>query len=80
MPYFVITSDEDGGHVQQMSEDELLQALNPDPDVCLGALECSNAQANVAEPEVNYWGESYLIIKGEIVVPREEQVVTRIVV
>ena len=80
MPYFVITSDEDGGRVQQMSRDELVKALNPDEHdyVELGFSE--NALTSITEPEVNYWGHSFLIIKGEIVVPEVETIVTRVIV
>ena len=77
--YFVITSDEDGGHIRQMSKDELEEAVNPggvlyiDPDY-------PKALINIPADDINYWGYHFLIIKGEIVVPQTKQVVTRVIV
>ena len=79
MPYFVITSDEDGGHVRQMSRDEVVEALNPGGSLYVEP-DYPKALTSITEPEINYWGHSFLIIKGEIVVPQIEQVVTRIIV
>lgn len=80
MLYFVITSDEDGGHVRQMSKDELEKALNQDE---MGRVELgfsTDALTSISEPEINYWGHNFLIIRGEIVVPKTEKVVTRTII
>ena len=79
MAYFVITCDEDGGHVHQMSRDELEEALNPGGSLYIEP-GCHEALTEITEPDINYWGYSFLIIKGEIAVPKTKKVVTRTVI
>ena len=32
----------------------------------------------IGERDMNYWGNGILIIKGEVVVPRKEEIVTKL--
>lgn len=77
--YFIISNSGGDTYVQQMSEDELLKALNPDKHGDT-ELDFSKALASVAKADTNYWGDGFLIIKGEIIVPTAKQVVTQIVI
>ena len=79
MMYFVISNSDGDTYVRQMGEDELLKELNPDAcgDVILDSAEVLRS---LAEVDTNCWGGKFLIIRGEIVVPREEQVVTRVTI
>lgn len=77
MKYFVISNSNGDTYIQQMSEAELLKALTPIGDDAL--FDFSKALSSLSAMDTNYWGDGFLIIEGEIVVPRAKQVVTQIV-
>ena len=81
MPYFMIRCDEDGTTVEQMTADALIQAITPDSD---GVTEYGKNLVfldHIPRSDKGYWMEgdehAMLIIKGEIVVPRTVEVVTK---
>ena len=70
--YFVIHNSDGDTNVEKVSKSELEERLkenwygeNPEflNDI-------------PKERDTNYWGESYLIIKGQIATPKQKQVVT----
>ena len=68
--YFLISNSDGDTHVEPLSEKELLKRLNDENGIdFLSELP--------KEMDTNYWGEGVLIIKGEVVVPKEETVVTK---
>lgn len=74
--YFLITNSDGDTYVVQMARDELLEQLSPNKhgDIELVA---SDALKSVPDMDTNYWGDGFLIIKGEIVTPEAVEVVTR---
>jgi hypothetical protein len=66
--YYVISQFDRDADVQEMTKEEVLEFLDEDvkPKECLSKLEQSSPA---------YWGERYLIIKGEIVTPKAKEVV-----
>lgn len=78
--YFVISNCGGDTSIRQLNEAELLRALNPDEDGDVG-LDFSKALTEFGSMGTNYWRDGeFVIIKGEIVVPQVEQVVTRVTV
>lgn len=81
MAYFVISCNEDGEiRVHSFSEKELLKELNAEPGDGFCSLDEIKTTFNDKDDyDPNYWGNrACLIIKGEIVVPKAEQVVTKV--
>lgn len=68
--YFVITSDEDGGHIQRFSKKELEKELEDGGIESLFKTSIENASM------LSYWGDEMLIIKGNIIVPEPKKEVT----
>ena len=79
MTYFVISNSDGDTYIQQMDRNELLERLNPDKhgDV---ELDFPKALSSLDEADTNYWQDSFLIIKGEIVTPQAIKVVTQITI
>ena len=77
--YFVISNSDGDTHVRSMSEDELVKALNPNEHGDM-ELNFSKALTSLGMGDTNYWGDGFLIIKGEVVVPQPMEVVTQVVV
>lgn len=82
MPYFVLRCDEDGTTVQQLTAEELTKAITPDAN---GYTEHGKGLVfldHIPRSDKGYWITEYersmVIIKGEIVVPRPVQVVTKL--
>jgi len=74
--YFVIAVSEDGdASVRGLSESELLAKLTPDQD---GEAELDGAKAmpEIKDVDPMYWEDSFLIIRGEVIVPKPRQVVS----
>lgn len=68
--YFVLYPSEDGCTVTELTESELKKRLNEDYYSGREFLD------KTPKDNHNYWGNSILIIKGEIVVPKPIQTVT----
>ena len=69
--YFIICNSDGDTTVTEMTKDELLRAIEEEYWGDRVSL------ADVPRNDTNYWGESILIIKGKIVTPQPEQVVTK---
>ena len=71
--YFIIRNSDGDTRVTYIDKKELLLRLNEnyygENPVFLDEMPKNN--------DTNYWGESVLIIKGEIVSPKEEKIVTK---
>jgi len=70
--YFVITNSDGDTHVSQITKEDLLEKLNEN---YWGSRVFFDKMPK--DSDTNYWGDSVLIIKGEIVAPSEEKVVTQ---
>jgi len=68
--YYVIRNSEGDTYVERISKQELVKRLNEN----YYGEEYLNGVPK--ESDTNYWGGQTLIIKGEVVVPREKRVVT----
>lgn len=69
--YFIISNSDGDTSVTEMTKTELLEAIEENhwgDRLCLGDIPDNN--------DTNYWGESLLIIKGEIVTPEPKEVIT----
>lgn len=73
MTYFLITTNDSGDHyIEALTEKELLGRLNEyrqDEDP-------SQFEESLPDYNMAYWPDSYLIIKGKIVVPKAKEVTT----
>ena len=70
--YFVINNSDGDTSVTQLTKQQLLEAIKEN---YWGKKEAFPGLPK--DGDTNYWGESILIIKGKIVQPRPEKVVTR---
>lgn len=78
MVYFVIHNSEGDTTVEALTKEELLERLTPDEDLNYyygGNGECLG---NIDNSDTNYWGDSLLIIKGEIVTPTAVKVIEKV--
>lgn len=71
--YYVITTSADGVHVTVYTKEGLEQALSETGG--FGSYKILPSLPKENNP--NYWGESMVIIKGEVVTPKPIQVVQR---
>lgn len=68
--YFIIRNSDGDTTVREISKEQLLRDMNDG--------EFGGVLGNIPEnPDTNYWGEGVVIIKGRIVVPKAEQVITK---
>jgi hypothetical protein len=68
--YFIIRNSDGDTTVRTVSKEQLLRDINDG--------EFGDVLSKIPENnDTNYWGEGVLIIKGTIVVPKAEQVVTK---
>ena len=81
MPYFILRCDEDGTTVEQMTAEELTKAITPDGNGVTDYGKNLTFLDHVPRSDKGYWMEgvdnAVVIIKGEIVVPRAIEVVTK---
>ena len=70
--YFVITCD-GGPRITQETRASLLERLDPREH----DLVATKAMSFISDGDLNYWGETFVIIKGEIVTPKAKEIVTR---
>ena len=74
MTYFIIRSNADGEvSVNIMDKEDLLEAINPDCDGYSEIEEVLTEENLDDNNDPNYWGDKTLIIKGEIVIPKEQK-------
>ena len=84
MPYFVITSDEDGTHVEEMSAEALLKAITPNEYGDTDYGEVPAFLKKIPKSDKGCWygddvpENAMLVIKGEIVVPRVVETVMKL--
>lgn len=72
-PYFIIKNSDGDTRIECVTKKELVKRLNeeyygPNPDFL---------DMMPKDTDTNYWGNGILIIKGDIVSPSEEKVVTK---
>ena len=70
MKYYLITSNDDGTDFEEFTEEELLERIN-------NGDEYNFTDEFPPEPDTMYWGNTELIIQGNIIVPKEKKVVER---
>ena len=70
MKYFLIHNSDGDTYIEELTGNELIQQLN---DKEFG--ENIEFLESIKENDTNYWGDSYLIIKGEIFVPKIKKVI-----
>lgn len=68
--YFIIRNSDGDTTVRTCSKEQLLRDINDG--------EYGDVLAELPDnPDTNYWGEGVLIIKGKMIVPKPETVVTK---
>lgn len=71
--YFLITTTEDGIRIRQTTKEQVAKEMAD------GECEIADFAKEIPkDADPNYWGCKAVLIKGEIVVPREKTVVTEI--
>lgn len=75
MAYFVIHNSEGDTTVEEVTKEELESRLESE-DPYYGTSDCLDKIPE--RSDTNYWEGKPLIIKGDIVVPRSVQVITKI--
>ena len=65
MPYFMISSSEDGISVREVTEERIVADLLDDD----AGITPDNFLSAIADSDPNYWKRNRLLIRGEIVVP-----------
>ena len=68
--YFLIRNSDGDTHVEPLTKEELLERVDEERHT-------RYLDKVPNDTDTNYWGEGVLIIKGEVVVPRAETVVTK---
>jgi hypothetical protein len=71
--YFVIRNSDGDTTVNAVSKEELLKQIE---DGEFGK-EGKNIVSSIPDHNTNYWGDGVIIIKGKMVVPRGEFVITK---
>ena len=80
MPYFILTSSEDGTHIEQVSEKELLERITPDDEGYTHYGDTPKFLKSIPHDDKGCWDEpenAMLIIRGEIVQPKMVKVATK---
>ena len=76
MPYFVITTNEDGDvYFRQMEKDELVEGLSPDKDG-VAEIPAKEVRTEVKGFTALRDGPGIYIIKGKLVAPKPKKVIT----
>jgi len=74
--FFVITVSDGDVYIRGLLEKELLDELTPNKDG-YAVLDGTKAAHEIPNTDPMYWHDKFIIIKGEIVVPKPKQVVSR---
>lgn len=81
MGYFIVRSGEDGTNIERVTEEELLKRITPDADGYTWYGEGLTFLPQVPQSDKGCWmtreENPLLVIKGEIIVPRATEVVTK---
>ena len=82
MSYFLLHSDEDGVSIEELTEKELLKKITPDKDgdTYFGDGEKLTFLSTIPDSDKGYWMApecSLLVIRGEIVIPKKVETITR---
>ena len=67
--YFIVSNSDGDTNVESVSKEELIKRLD---EQYYGEVEFLN---EIEDEDTNYWGDSILIIKGEIAVPTPKKVI-----
>lgn len=73
MSYFVLRASEDGFSVKEVTKEWLLKELSEEGS---GYEAVQVVDHLPTEPDPNYWGNTLVIIKGEVVTPEPVQVIS----
>jgi hypothetical protein len=75
MTYFVIYASEDGEtYVTEYTAEQLEAKFNgPDPDYRI-----EQFVGKIPDKDTNYWDVKMILIRGEIVMPKAKEVVTKV--
>ena len=73
--YFIISNSDGDTTVTEMSKEELLLAI--EENYWGDRTPMTLQDYHESRSDTNYWGESIMIIKGNIVVPTPKQVITK---
>ena len=74
--YFVISNSGGDTSITQMTRDKLLEQLDPNKYGYVDLI-AADALESVPDMDTNYWGNGFLIIKGEIVTPKAMKIITK---
>jgi hypothetical protein len=72
--YFMLWADEDGGHCEKLTREQVQKRIQ---EMAEGGGDRSCINAVPKNSDMNYWGESVVIIKGSVVVPQKKEVVVK---
>ncbi|RPI80902.1 MAG: hypothetical protein EHM34_09385 [Nitrosopumilales archaeon] len=67
--YYVIQNSDGDTTVRTCTKEEILKEINEG--------EIGDVLTQILNSDTNYWGESVLIIKGRMVAPKAEKVITK---
>jgi len=73
--YFIISNSDGDTTVTEMSKEELLLAI--EENYWGDRTPMTLQDYHESRSDTNYWGESIMIIKGNVVVPTPKQVITK---
>ena len=73
--YYIIHNGEGDTTVEEVTKEELLKRIEEHYYGPVGCLDSCPVDS-----DTNYWGENILIIKGRVVTPKPEQVVTKLTI
>jgi len=75
MPYFIISNSDGQTSVEKVDKQTVLDRIKKeDGEECCYYGEVGFL-SDIKDEDTNYWGENILIIKGEIIVPKEKKVI-----
>lgn len=81
MTYFILRSGEDGTRIEAVTEEQLLKRITPDKDGHTDYGSDIKFLGKVPESDRGCWmgvpDAAILIIKGEIVIPKEKTIATK---
>jgi hypothetical protein len=71
--YFLFRGTEDGGQVDWMTREELLERLEQN---YWGPIEIVSDPAELPGSDPNYWGDKALLVEGKTIKPQPKETVT----
>ncbi|MFH1691456.1 MAG: hypothetical protein ABIC68_02635 [Candidatus Omnitrophota bacterium] len=76
MSYFIIHNSDGNTTVDKVTKAVLLERIQPEEGEEYNYYGSKKFLEDIPEHDTNYWGNTILVIKGEIVVPSQKEVVT----